>query len=99
MTEAELEHRLTDVESRSKSNQHRIDDLEQTQETIARLATSMEVMATETKHISTKVDTLDGKVEALEAKPGKKYDSLAEKALWAVLGAVIAFVMKTIGII
>lgn len=28
MTDEELEHRLTDVESRSKSNTHRLDDLE-----------------------------------------------------------------------
>ena len=41
----EHEQRLTAVEERSKSNSHRLDKLEESNEVISRLATSMEVMA------------------------------------------------------
>ncbi len=45
-----------------------------------------------------KLDELTEKVEALEAKPGKQWESLAEKALWAVCAAVIAFLLGRVGL-
>lgn len=45
-----------------------------------------------------KLDSLAGKVDALEAKPGKRWDGLVEKAIWAVLAAVIAFLLARIGL-
>lgn len=98
MDEAEIEHRLTDVESRSKSNTKRLDKLEESTEAIARLASSMEVMATKQEQIGNTVDKLDSKVEALEARPGKKYDGLVEKVVWAVVAAVITFVLSHVGL-
>lgn len=37
------------------------------------------------------------KVEALEAKPGKRWESTVDKVIWAVVGAVIAFLMYKAG--
>lgn len=51
--------------------------------------------------LSSKVDslgTLTEKVETLEAKPGKRWESLVEKALWAVCAAVIAFLLGRVGL-
>ena len=45
-----------------------------------------------------KLDTLTQKVEALEAKPGKRWENLAEKAVWAVCAAVIAFLLGRVGL-
>lgn len=45
-----------------------------------------------------KLDELTEKVEALEAKPGKQWESLVEKALWAVCAAVIAFLLGRVGL-
>lgn len=43
-------------------------------------------------------DALNAKLEALEAKPGKRWESVVEKAVWAVCAAVIAFLLARIGL-
>ena len=45
-----------------------------------------------------KLDALTAKVEALEAKPGKRWESVVEKAVWAVCAAVIAFLLGRVGL-
>lgn len=103
--EIELEHRLTEVESRSKSNTHRIDNLEQSTKAITSIATSVEVMATELKHqttamaeIKTDVAKLDSKVETIEQKPAKRWDSIVEKAILVVVTAIVTLILTKIGL-
>lgn len=48
--------------------------------------------------LSKKHDSLTRKLGELEAKPGKRWESLAEKALWAVCAAVIAFLLGRLGL-
>ena len=36
--------------------------------------------------------------EAFAMKPGKRWDSIVDKAIWAVLAAVIAFVLARVGL-
>ena len=103
--ELNVEHRLTEVEERSKSNTHRIDKLEASTEAINRLATSMEVMAAEQQHqtaaisgIKTDVAKLDSKVETIEQKPAKKWDGFVDKVFYLVLGAVVAYLLSKIGL-
>jgi len=45
-----------------------------------------------------KLDSLSGKVDALEAKPGKRWESIVEKVIWAVCAAVIAFLLARLGL-
>lgn len=94
----EHERRLTQVEQRSKSNTHRLEKLEESTEAINRLATSMEVMVSKQEQVAETVEKLDGKVTALEEKPVKRVDSLVDKIIWAVCGAVITFVLARIGL-
>ena len=44
------------------------------------------------------VEALSGKVDTLESKPGKRWDAIVDKAVWAVLAAVIAFLLGRIGL-
>lgn len=96
----DLEHekRLTEVESRSKSNTKRIDRLETQTEAINKLATSMAVMAERQEECINSVSTLDVKVTALEAKPAKRWESIVEKAILAVVAAVIAYLLAKVGL-
>ena len=48
--------------------------------------------------LSKKHDSLTNKLEALEAKPGKRWESMVEKAVWAVCAAVIAFLLGRVGL-
>lgn len=92
------EHRLTQVEERSKSNTKRIDKLEEQTAAIDKLATSMAVMAEKQDETNTIVTKLDGKVTALEAKPAKRWDALVEKVVWAVVSLVIGYLAAQLGL-
>ncbi len=101
----EHERRLSACEERSKSNTHRLDKLEASTEAINRLATNMEVMAEQQKQVVEKqevvaesVDKLDSKVTALEQKPGKRWDGIVDKLTWALVAAVLGFLLAQIGL-
>lgn len=55
--------------------------------------------------VTAKLDGMDGKLdkvvewqEAQMGKPGKRWDSMVDKAVWAVLAAVIAFLLGRLGL-
>ena len=94
----EHEKRLADVENLAKSNRHRLDKLEEDTIVLNRLATAVEVMATKQDTMSESVDRLAGKVEALEAEPGKRWKFVIEKALYFVIAAVVGFMLAKFGL-
>ena len=60
-----------------------------------------QVLETQTEAIHTvreDVSRLDGKVDALERKPGKRWENLADKLLWGVVGAVLTWFLARMGI-
>lgn len=94
----EHERRLTEVEERSKANSHRIDKLEKNTESINRLATAMAVMAEKQDETNKAVTALDEKVTVLEEKPAKRWESLAEKVIWAIVSIVIGYLAARLGL-
>ena len=48
--------------------------------------------------LTQKHDCLNAKLEALEAKPGKRWEGIVEKVVWALCAAVIAFLLGKIGL-
>ena len=94
---SEMDRRLVAVEQRSKSNSHRIDKLEGDFDVLNRLATAVEVMATEQKHqgqaiaeVKTEVTALGEKVDVMEKQPGKTWTGIKEKFLAGLVGALAA---------
>ncbi len=95
MNAEEMEVRLARVEERSKSNTHRLDEMDEKVDTLQRLATAVEVMAMEQKHqtetmgeIKTDVTALGQKVDAIEKKPAKRWDGMVDKFLCGIVGAL-----------
>lgn len=43
-------------------------------------------------------DALNQKLRELESKPGKRWEGMVDKALWAVCAAVIAFLLGRVGL-
>lgn len=103
--ETNIEHRLTEVEQRSKSNLKRLDKLEKDHDVLHSMAASLEVMANEQKHqtqaitdVKTDMGRLETKVDVLEGKPAKRWDGIVDRAIWAVVAAVIAFLLGRVGL-
>jgi len=105
MNTEDLTIRLAEVEQRSRSNTHRLDELAEQVDVLRQLTTAVEVMATEQKHqgetmseIKTDVNALGQKVDVMEKKPAKRWDGIVDKATWAVVAAVIAFLLGRLGL-
>jgi len=56
------------------------------------------VQAAQYSTILEKLDDLTGKVDALETKPAKRWESVVDKAIWAVCAALIAFLLARVGL-
>lgn len=97
MTPEEMAVKLTEVDARSRSNTHRLDDMDEKVDTLNRLTTAVELMAAEQKHqtetmteIKTDVTALGQKVDAIEKKPGKHWDGMVDKFIYGLVGAFAA---------
>ena len=94
----EHERRLTEVEERSKSNSHRLDDVEKRQDTLDKLASSVEVLATREQTIENDVKEMKGDIKTLTLKPAKRWESISEKVLWALIAAALGFILAHLGL-
>ena len=96
MNETEMEHRLTEVEARSKSNTHRIDKLERVTEEIHTMSNTMIQLVEEVKHTNETVSSLDQKVEKMDSRvddmeraPGQEWSNAKRTVFNTVVGGLI----------
>lgn len=90
--------KVAEIEQRSKSNSHRLDKVEERQSNLDKLVASVEVLATRQETVETDVKEIKTDVKALTEKPAKRWDGIADKLIWAVLAAVLGFVLAQVGI-
>lgn len=99
---------VQEIDSRCRSNEHRLDDhekeihkLQEKQDTIYDLASSvksiaidMTYMKEDMKEVKTGQDDLNEKVAVLENRPAnetkKRVDGIIEKLLWLLIGGIAA---------
>lgn len=98
MNEVQMEQRLTAVEQRSKSNTHRIDDIEKEQKALNQLATSVAAMAQEQKDIKEDISEVKKDVKSLTSLPAKRWNDVVEKIVWLVIGGAVAAMLVQAGI-
>lgn len=94
----EHERRLTEVESRSKSNTKRLDELEERQDNLETLASSVSALAVREERMESDVKEIKADVKTLTEKPAKRWDAVVDKAVWAALAAMIAFMLGRLGL-
>lgn len=83
--------KLQETTDRSVRNEGRIKKLESEHEVLHQLATSVAVLAEQMKTLNGSVDALNSKVDEMESKPGKRWESVVDKLLFAVAGAFVAW--------
>lgn len=93
----DVEHRLTECEERSKSNTHRLDEVEKKQEDLTDLITSVKVLATREERLETDVKEIKVDVKNLAEKPAKRWDGLVNQIIYIIAAAIIGFVLAKIG--
>lgn len=96
----DLEHekRLTEVEARSKSNAHRLDDVEKKQDDLSELVGTVKVLAIKEQNVENDVKEIKSDVKTLTGKSGKRWDGLIDKIILIVATAIITFFLSKIGL-
>ena len=89
---------LTECEQRSKSNQRRLDKLEQNYEALNRLTVSVETMGVKLASLDKTMQKLDARMGEQESKPGKRWDGLVTTLIGVIVGAVMAVVFSQVGL-
>lgn len=98
MTDEEMALALQKIDDRSRSNTHRLDDVEkkladndQMLASIARLDQKQTDMDKDIKEIKTDV-------KSIAEKPGKRWDSIIDKILLGIVAALVAYALSRLGL-
>lgn len=94
-----IQTKIVEIEQRSKSNTHRINDLEEDNRALHQLATSVEVLATKQETIEANVSEIKDDVKSLKAIPGGKWEALVKAVVTAIVGALVGFALAHAGIV
>lgn len=92
-----MEHRLTAVEDRAKSNTKRIDEVEKRQDNLDDLVSTVKVLANREENVENDVREIKSDVKELTSKSAKRWDGFIDKVIWAVAAAAIGFILAQIG--
>jgi predicted nuclease with TOPRIM domain len=92
----EIWERLTAGEQSIKSAHHRIDNLEKLADSVNNLAISTSQIATETKALREDYAKADERIEELEGKPIKRYDTFITAIITAICGGVVGYLLNLV---
>jgi seryl-tRNA synthetase len=92
------EHRITAVEERSKSNTHRIEELENQRGNLFELVSAVKALAIREEAVETDVKEIKKDVKTLHNKPAQRWESLTEKVILTIVAAVLGFFLARIGL-
>ena len=93
-----IQAKIVEIDQRSKSNTHRINDLEEDNRALHTLATSVEVLATKQETIESNVQEIKDDVKSLKAIPGGKWEALVKTILTALAGGLVAYALFRLGL-
>ena len=93
-----IQAKIAEIEARSKSNTHRIDDLEADNKALHQLATSVEVLATKQETVEANISEIKDDVKSLKAVPGSKWEALVKTILTALAGGLVAYALFRLGL-
>lgn len=94
----DIEHRLTTVEDRSKSNAKRLEEVEKRQDNLDELVSTVKVLAIREENVESDVKEIKSDVKSLKDLPGKRWNAVVEKVLLVVVGMIVTFLLTKLGL-
>ena len=91
MTNEEIAVRLDGHEHEIGSLKHRMDDVEKDQKALNELTASVRELAADQGNMKEDIREIKTDVKGLTSIPGKRWENLVDKLLFAVAGAVLAW--------
>lgn len=99
MDEVVLMQELTHIADRSKSNTHRIDELERRQSELEDLVATVRVLANRLETVESDAREIKQDVKSLKLIPAKRWEAVVEKIIMVGVGAIISMVLMKAGIV
>jgi len=99
MNQDEMSGKLIEVDARSKSNTHRLDEVEGRQDNLDKLVSSVATLANEQEHINSDVKEIKSDVKELAGRPGKMWDGLVEGLLLTAAGLLVGYLFARMGLV
>lgn len=97
MTPEEIAVKIEAVESRSKSNTHRIDAIEKHQTENDKMLNTITLIAQRQDTMDGDIKEIKGDVKSLTAKPARRWDMVIDKIILLLVAGVIAYILSRIG--
>ena len=98
MTTEELALKVQRVADRSKSNTHRLDEVEKKLADNDEMLASIARLDQRQKDMDTDVKEIKADVKALAGKPAKRWESVVDKAILAFVTAVVGYIVIKLGL-
>lgn len=98
MSEQEIAVKLAEVDQRSRSNTHRLEQVEKKLEDNEQLLTNVALIAQKQNTLETDVQEIKSDVKMLNAKPGKRWESVVEKIILALVAAGVTYLLAYVGL-
>ena len=93
-----IQAKIVEIDQRSKSNTHRINDLEEDNRALHQLATSVEVLATKQETIESNVNEIKADVKTLKALPGSRWEGLIKAVVTAIVSGLVGYALALAGL-
>ncbi len=88
----EMEHRITETEARSKSNMHRIENLEKNNKIIQDLTVSIAQQTEQMKTMTESVSEIKTDVKALQGQPQKTITTMKTAIITAITSLIFGLI-------
>ena len=98
MEDTELREKVAHLEERAKSNSHRLDTLENKVEDIHELASSVKLLASETKAMREDVNNMDNRLKKVEEKPANNWNNLTKTIITGIVTAILGYFLAKFGL-
>ena len=98
MNEIDIELRLNDHDHEIKSLKHRMTEQESQSKALNDLALSVKELAINMNYMNDEQKNSIKRLEALESKPAKRWETIITCVITTIVGAVIGFLLSRIGI-
>ena len=90
--------KLKEVEERSRGNSRRIESLEKKVDDLSDVVGVLQAMKKDLEYLTDTVKETKEDVKSLKEKPAKRWETLVEKVLYGIVGAVLAFLLAKGGL-
>lgn len=95
--ENNYEHRLTEVEERTKTCFRRIDDLEKRQDNLDELVGTVKELAIREEKVEDNVKEIKADVKTLTNKPAENWHEIVKTLIGVIVAAIAGFILAKVG--